>query len=765
MRKRCHFTLEGVLPFAAIALAALGAVFSMYRGKDLIWGPDATLPLNLREVSRYIHVVDGSLGAPDVRKLPFLAPIGGLLDLWRMTGLPYSPSAFQHVLVWGLLAGGGLSIYWLSRVFFEGIRRSSALAAALFYMFNLYALTTIWTPLSNLTFHYSLFPAVLVLWHRTLQKESWRWALGTAALWTLTVTPAYTTTPVVVTDFVVLGAVLLHHLIRSGIRRRIFPTVLVMAGSWLLLNSFWLVPTILYLPAETSRGLAQGTPQDLFRLNSAPLGEAIRLGGYWGLAGAYKGSQYFRWGSFYEGGAGLLGYVMPVLASVAILWRGNRRQPAYCPSCGAKQERAGSQKRSVCPACEEQALVRIRLSDSASHAKFFAVFLVVSLVLVTGANAPFGSLKVWLMSHAELFGPYRSAYQRFMVYVAMAYAPLIALGVDVIASSPSTFFRGARRRLVSGLQVGIALAMTVMLALVLAWPLWTPAYTGESGIIPSRRVDIPPEYSQVSEWISQQVGDFNVLVLPNSPGLLTALDWSDGSSGYLGVEPLSLMLDRELVSQDASAPYLAALITQAAGGGPRAGPALRLLNVRYLVVHSDVNREYVKGLNDWIGANVSSVRQAMGRTSSLREVVSEGGLAVYEVTDWQPFRLFAAQSYSGQSLFALPLNRVRALPYRTLGPGRLQFSASDVKPGEIAVLNAPYDTQWRAGNVRPFNAAPGLTAFDVSGELGSVGVRHLLQDRFPLLLVTLPIGLALCLLGWVFMFRRRSLRTPDEAMK
>jgi hypothetical protein len=469
-----------------------------------------------------------------------------------------------------------------------------------------------------------------------------------------------------------IGLVELRRIDDKGERRRLFVTASTIIAVWVIANSFWIIPTLYYLRAEGLRGLAAGNPADLVALNSVPFDKAIRLGGYWGLTSGYKGSPYFPWAAFYtQGWGGWIALLLPLIALGAawqVPWPPRSR---FCPACGAPFQR-GVVGVFSCTNCGAHATVRGVSDDTATYVKFFFVVLVISVLLMTGPNEPLGTIKAMVMERSEFFAPFRSVYQRFGEYAALAYAPLVGAGLQ----SAVSLLRSSWPRPAEIVGKGLVAAVAAALATILALPMWTGALYDRSGVIPSKRVTIPPEYATVARWIDAQAGDFTVLPFPYGPTPLTALSWNQGEDGYLGNEPLQLLSGKPFLHGDPSAPYLTDLVVQASGGGTRAGPALRLLNVRYIVVHLDVNRQYLTGLDGWVGMDTQELVSVFDNSPGLTPVLTAGQLRVYEVTGWIPFELFAVTSNPGFSIYALPFSEVRAIRYDVLGPGRFSRRAT-----------------------------------------------------------------------------------------
>ena len=160
----------------------------------------------------------------------------------------------------------------------------------------------------------------------------------------------------------------------------------------------------------------------------------------------------------------------------------------------------------------------------------------------------------------------------------------------------------------------------------------------------------------------------------------------------------------------------------------------------------------------------------------IRLLYAGPNLRAYTLESWRPYRFFAARpttssfrnrarrtgsvDLSDRSAFSAIVKR-RPLPYRVEGVGRFTVDTSSLRPGELLVMNQPFERTWRAGGLRPVALDPGLTAFEV-GQHAELVVTNTLEERFAWLLVTLPVTLLGCAasLGVGLVRRRRKGRNP-----
>ena len=719
-----------------LLLASIAAV-SWYAGAKLAWGDDATHPLSLERIATYYRLLDPGLGGPDGRKFPFLLPLGGILELWRLLNLPYDLTVIQPVVIVLLLSATATSMYALVRYVLPSVPRLGAFGAGLFYTFNLYTTVTIWSSMAYLAVQYAFLPLVIIGWLYALRRRTLAAAIAAALLWAVLLTPAYITTPVAVTDSLLFLAIGLAVVAAStGSRALTFLTGVELYGVWLCVSTFWLIPLVSSTSAVSASGHAVGDPLQLFRQNSAPLLDAVRLGGYWGITATYLEHPYYAWAGYYRSIGLNASTVVPVLALLGVLaWtRGHR-------------------------------IVR-RLPTPERRALYFSLGLVlVGLFLITGTHAPLGGLKGTVVSTLHLSGPFRSVYQRFGSYVTLGYAPLIAAGIGALQLAAA---RVARWRMGGWL---VAVAAVAAAAVVPSWPMWRGTIMDSSGVAPARRITVPPSYRQVARLIDDTPGDFDVLTFPFGGVGAMPLHWDETnagfydrgtSRGYSGIEPFDLLTGKGVLTADGTAPYTFGWAKDIVKNHDRKR-ALELLNTRYIVLHLDENIPYVTGAGSWTGTAIRKLAGRLDKLHTLPLVYASNTLRVYAVVTWRPFRVFAAKtSKRGRRI---SLAHIRPLRYTEHGLSEFVLDTRQLHRGELLVVNRPFDSRWRAAGIAPLDIAPGLTAFRPPLRKNVV-VSFPPEARTRRALLLLPCTLAffcLLLVGLTARDRRRRRRRTGAA--
>ncbi len=631
-----HVNVSDLVVLLAISTLALGSI-NLFGGQELIWGDDSQVPLNLHTSNeRYWSAWDPNLGRPDPVKFAFLVPVGLVLKLIDLFGIPYSAAVFERLSVYFLFVLSGVSMYLLFiSITREGeCKRIGAFSAATFYMFNFYVMLTIWNSLAYLFFRYAFFPLVLALYITGLREnKGLQYAVVTAIVWTVTVTPAYVTTPMALLDWAAIFLYLIYSTITCGNRAKLrkgFSFTFAMGATWTTLNLFWIVPTLLLSNSIISATVPLS--RGLLASQSVPLNEGVRLMGYLGLQQGYRGEAFYPWYKLYTTSYFiLLSYLPPILASFGLLTKHGRKENV-----------------------------------------FFALMAISAVFFAKGVNPPFGQIAVLLASNKIVEVALRSPYQRFIGYVALAYSPLIGSCLMKVLCLDS--MRSMRKSLIRLVTV---FGLLFLMGGVFLWPFWNGDIYASHGIIVSRRITVPSEYVAASDWLNGQTEEFAVLPLP-FPARTNhvALSWANGSGGYNGVYPLVLMSGKRfLLDNDAAA----SVVTQIIDGKINDAVVLNLLDIKYVVLNLDTNWAYISGNSYWISTSPSSLVAALGAIRGLILERSFGPLHFYRNTYWRPMHVYATNSDIALVFASVPndgayVHNDSRLPIRISNPGKYSLS-------------------------------------------------------------------------------------------
>ena len=690
------------LLFGIVAITPLA---TWWRGSSLIWGADGSFPINLNEVGRYFHLGSTGYLAADARKLSFLLPWGVFLQIWHLVELPWSAGAAQRIITVVLLLISGFSMRALVRCWFPSIGQFGSTAAGLFYQVNVFCITTVWTSQSFLIFHYSLLPLLLLIATRVLSKPSVRTCLLGSLAWTLMMSPAYITTPLILVDWVLIALVGIA-LVSGGqcSLRKVLKGFAILGGGWLVLNLYWLIPEAMYYSNTFSAGVASlggATSLEVFKLNSVTFGAALRLGGYWGLDSTINGSPSYPWIGWETGWIDALAY-LPICFGVVGMF-----------SLGFGRTRKWSQ-------------------SEKSMASFLAIVLALFLFAATGSNAPLGSLKIAMFQSLHLLDPFRSVYQRFVEDLTLAVAVLMGLGVDRLT------FREARNQ---WFQRFSAVALTLLIAvtvIIVPFPFWAGSMFNTSGVLPSSRITVPKPYYTAATIVSSGADRSSVLTLPIGESAFTYLNWAHGTEGYDGIQPLSFMTGTPTIDSAAPGSYLQEALKESMLSGSAFCNTLKQFNIQYVAWERDADSDLMNTVQGYLGTNRLGMGRLLSASNCLIPVETTADIVVYKNLRWTPNLLYFESDKSGGELLGADYTINSSDHIRVKSPPAAFH---------YLVLNEPYDSNWRLNGASPVGGT-NVTIFRIRNadrntlELGNVATNYLQLFLAITLILMMLIGIA-----------------------
>jgi hypothetical protein len=701
-------------------IVAITPLATWWRGSSLIWGADGSFPINLNEVGRYFHLGSTGYLAADARKLSFILPWGVFLQIWHFVDLPWSAGVAQRVVTVALLLISGFSMRALVRNWFPNIGQFGSTAAGLFYQVNVFCITTVWPSQSFLIFHYSLLPLLLLIVTKVYSKPSVKNCLLGALAWTLMMSAAYITTPLIFVDWVLVG--LLGIALASGRRstwRNVLKGLAILGGGWLILNLYWLVPEAMYYSNTFAAGVASlggASSLEVFKLNSVTFSEGLRLGGYWGLDATLNGSPFYPWIGWETGLIDALAF-LPICFAVVGMF-----------SLGFGQTKRWSQS--------ERTL-----------ASFLAIVAALFLFAATGSNAPLGSLKVSLFQSLHLLDPFRSVYQRFIEYLTLAVALLMGLGVDRLS------LRDARNRWIQRFSP-VALTLLIAVAVVIVpLPFWTGSMFNSSGVLPSSRISVPNSYFNAASTVSNGANRSSVLTLPIGETAFTYLKWDRGAAGYDGIQPFSFMTGTPTIDFAPSGSYLYDALEKAMLSGPAFCSTLNQFNIQYVAWERDADTSLMVAVQGYLGTSQGEVRRLLSASNCLTPVETSADIVVYKNLRWSPNLLYFLSNKSGGA-------RLRAR-YTVSASDRIDVQ-SPPDQFHYVVLNEAYDANWRLDGKPPIGGT-NVTIFRVpSSKSGAFQIENVATNYLRLFLaiaLILATLIVLSLVPWrwlLFLVRRRT---------
>ncbi|MEI7792458.1 MAG: hypothetical protein WCI57_03185 [Candidatus Berkelbacteria bacterium] len=576
-----------------------GLVVLLWFKKDsLVWGVDTIMPLNLKNfLSEYYHTWTWRVAysAADGSKFPFWMPLGAILAAIEYLKISFSVIAFEKILVYAIFSFSGFSAWFLFRELFPKTQKIAQIGAGLFYMFNLYSLI-MWVAFSWIIFFYAFFPLVLALIIRGLRSnKNFVYFAWLAFVWTILLGPSNVTPPFVITSWAVVGMFAIYEYFNTKDREKrksVIKNILLLFVSWAALNLYWMVPQLLSLKSEFARRSVSGNPLDLVNYNSTSLDRIFRFTGPNFLQESYKNVQFYPWFDVYNRKRMLLlGLSISLFIFLPFLTNLKKNSKLYI---------------------------------------FIVSIFLFFIFLVSGLKSPIPILSKIIYSIPYLAPMFRSVWQRFMPLLVLFSSILLAYSLD----KTFVYLQMKFKKLI--VSIAVSLAIIFLIVGVYAFPFFTDqVYPERSGVIVSSKIKIPSSYYDASAWLDKQPEDFNVLPLPLSTMGIAALSWNDGLDGYLGSYPLLNMSSKRFIVTDFGSGRGTKLAKSIYSGSVDSVDGLTDYNVKFVIVHKDVNFDYIKN-NDWyVGyKDNQAIATSIQKIQDLKLVESFGNLDIYENLKW-----------------------------------------------------------------------------------------------------------------------------------
>lgn len=402
------------------------------------------------------------------------------------------------------LLGAGISMYFFTSTVYKE-QKNAPFIASIFYMFNMYMLRSRFSEPNSWLLLF--LPLCLAFYIRIVKKLENNQSIAKCAVCftiTSTVILSYSTAnlPMVTLYPMSLSLMFLYcFMSKPSLRLKLVKNSALLTGLVLLINIWWIVPTLLYyfspvLSASVSIDVSRFSSNsvrssflNLFQLN----GEAAWVVNYYPFVDAYSNPALI-----------LLCFIPMIIASASLLFK--------------------SYKRFNCYLC----LVILSL-----------------MFLQKGLYPPLENINLFLFEHIPLLEAYGAPVSKFGIVVVVFLALLIG-------SSASSILEAIQRAKVKH-KYFISSAFTIFIIavfLISAFPLFTYketlAYTEPpSAFTYSSYINIPDYWYEASDWINSQEGNFRVLLTPNE-NFYGPYNW-----GYYGASFLPLLITKPTLQNQA----------------------------------------------------------------------------------------------------------------------------------------------------------------------------------------------------------------------
>lgn len=464
------------------------------------------------------------------------APIIYISTLFEKFGIPLF--IFQQILFYILMVIGVLSVYYLIRDLLNNHHRKYLISfiAALFYLFNPFSLSQIWgRSLYTQYFAFALLPMTILLFHLGMTRKKFIYGF-IIALTSLLFAEAYAFLAFIISYWLVIILYFVFCVFTTKDRKKeiffgikfIFLTGLL----WLLFNCWWFAPLLSSFATVYIAGIS---------------GEAENLGTLRGVSRSYPLdviSRLLHKGYFFDASAYSSVYSTLFFQAISII-------PLLFVSVG---------------------LVKV-IRQRQINLRFFAVLLILGLIVSLGANFPFEVLFVFFFERIIPLQVFRNPFEKFGLVYALGYSVIFAYGL-------TTFFDKWKFK---RLAISLILILTCG---IYAWPMWTGRVI--AGADKKIGLDIPTYYADLRKWLDKNGDDYRVLFTPIWAGDGAFYRWESGAR-YQGIDPMISMLDQPPVSNSSRAPYFGDFLSSIRKNMERENvvPAISLLRAKFLIDRKD----------------------------------------------------------------------------------------------------------------------------------------------------------------------------------
>ena len=314
---------------------------------------------------------------------------------------------------------------------------------------------------------------------------------------------------------------------------------------WVFLNIWWILPLIFSIKSQLA--IARTTDSmDVFEIWSSQTSflNLFRLMGAWIFNAKQAGDILFPWMNIYSTPIFSVISFIPLVLAVCSFLRKQKDEMIF----------------------------------------FFAIIFLLGLFLMKGLHSPWKNVNKWIFIHIPFFEIFRNQYEKFGILVTLSYAILIGYGWKVICDVVNKTCAYLLSALVGVILFGIYM-----------WPFWSGDVIYKGGKkIPSARVKIPVYYYKSRDWIKKKKEQFRLVSLPHQENGV-AYRWKHG---YMGADDVTLRLLRRSIlglfkpQDEVIRNYLSNLFDPSRFHKRRFRSIvkpLKLINVKYLLVHEDVN--------------------------------------------------------------------------------------------------------------------------------------------------------------------------------
>lgn len=537
--------------------------------------------------------------------------------LYGLNGIGIPGVLLQAGFFFICLNMGMFATYLLVKEVFPGIKRWSALLAALFYIFNPFSLMNIWNRfLTNTILFYAFMPLSIWLIVNGLKSKKYSNAillsLVTAILSFAFAAPAQT---IIFWGLFFFTVVFYFFIIEKTFFALKF--FLLGAVSWVLFNFWWISQQISFRFSET------------YTVSTASF---------------FTDAGNFRALTSLSDSLGQIGNVFLLLHGP--FFTDATDMPYSWPLIYTR----------VPALILQWAVFLLVLFIAIRNIKNKWVFYFLSLFLLgilasKGIALPMGELFNYMFQYLSILNFFRNPFEKLGILLPFAFAPLFAYSFMKLTGK---IFRAF---------------LILFIFVFYGWPFWT-GLVFSSGNPPANNPEInyeiivPEYYREANAWLNDQEGEFRFISFPlGGEGIFHT--WE---KGYAGIEQSGLLFDRPNISYNTTIPYYSDAIEgleETLMKNDDFAKVASLFNVRYILVRDDV--DYKKsGLRNPETVKKRLETLAQAKDTNISFAKRFGNLYIYEIDESQ----FVPRIYASENIIAKSgLANVKDVFFTDFSPG------------------------------------------------------------------------------------------------
>lgn len=477
------------------------------------------------------------IGMSFVRALPNLLPMGLIIGINDYLGITLLHS--QEMFYFFIIFGAACSMYLLTWVM--ELDQWGRFFAALLYAFGL----SLIIDFLYLTL-FAFLPLITGLYIYGIKKRKGIiYCLLMTLLWTLLATSAYSNPGYIILQWSLIGFFSIYYFFMDS-KKQVFYFTSIMLITWLLINSFWIIPNFYSiqenLESSQIRGLSdinvmQGTSAQMrWALLGLPYGK--------NYLSTFEGDPVFAWGMhFVKNQLTIIMEIFFLLLSLSFLFfRDKKHQlPLY-----------------------------------------ILIGLLFIVMIENGLNAPFHSSNVFIFSYLPLFTTIFRNLTKFNLLFHVLSALLIGFSIDAIMANINKRWK---LRFIT---------VVIILFIIYSFPLWKGYRFIEQGeFVRSSSIQIPEEYSQAEKFFNTDQRNNRILPFPLTKTYQYAFVWDHG---YQGSSPYPYLFNKSTIGLTWGITNIIDTLAddvQNNASWQKTEYLLKLLDVNYLMYHQDTNWKYI----------------------------------------------------------------------------------------------------------------------------------------------------------------------------